>query len=135
MDAAPFRSFLGKRIFAGANELIQAIATCRETSAFVHWALDLRWDPRTRRTPGDVLHELTREELGFKPAVWFTRDREEIFNLWRLLHQRCKPRSNERQDDIPVGYPEKKRKELARLGVGKSKGMPLSIRAQAKCKS
>ena len=129
MDPVPFRSFLELRVFNDSKELMEDVPKCMETANFVQWVLQLRSDPRTRRTTGDVIQQLHVEELGHKAAVWYTTSRDEIFNLWRLLHQRFKPRSNERQDLIPVGCPDKKRRELARHGIGKSKGVSMSVRA------
>ena len=92
MDSAPFRDFLSANSYASREAFLSEAANGGgATSEFVKWFLEIRKESRTRRHLGDFRQQWGRGDRGFKVARWYNVFCQEVFNLWRLMHQRCVP--------------------------------------------
>ena len=68
----------------------------------IHWVIFLQWRKWV--------------QLGFAASQWCNTSLRTTFNLWRLMHARCLPRSKHPLDTAS-GIPGKERRVLSKAGV------------------
>ena len=93
MDAAPFRQFLSSKVYASKEDLFEAVRVDKGADAFCTWVLDLRLEWRSRRSVGEYIQQRDRRTVNCLPDQWFRVAEQEIFNIWSVLHKRCRPRA------------------------------------------
>ena len=93
MDAAPFRQFLSSKVYASKEDLSEAVGVDKGADAFCTWVLDLRLEWRSRRSVGEYIQQRDRRTVNCLPDQWFRVAEQEIFNIWSVLHKRCRPRA------------------------------------------
>ena len=93
MDAAPFRQFLSSKVYASKEDLSEAVGVDKGADAFCTWVLDLRLEWRSRRSVGEYIQQRDRRSVNCLPDQWFRVAEQEIFNIWSVLHKRCRPRA------------------------------------------
>ena len=93
MDAAPFRQFLSSKVYASKEDLSEAVGRDKGADAFCTWVLDLRLEWRSRRSVGEYIQQRDRRTVNCLPDQWFRVAEQDIFNIWSVLHKRCRPRA------------------------------------------
>ena len=93
MDAAPFRQFLSSKVYASKEDLSEAMGVDKGADAFCTWVLDLPLEWRSRRSVGEYIQQRDRRTVNCLPDQWFRVAEQEIFNIWSVLHKRCRPRA------------------------------------------
>ena len=83
---------------------------------FVTWSLQLRRHKHARYELGDLLQQRKRVQLEFTPPLCYNRSLQETFNLWRLMHARCLPRTKRPLETVS-GIGRKERHLLSKAGV------------------
>ena len=93
MDAAPFRQFLSSKVYASKEDLSEAVGRDRGADEFCTWVLDLRFEWRSRRSVGEYIQQRDKRTVNCLPDQWFRVAEQEVFNIWSVLHKRCRPRA------------------------------------------
>ena len=116
MDAVPFHQCLIESGFTCADDLADAALRGTPAGDFVTLSLHLRRHKRSTYELGDFLQQRKHVQLGFKPPLWHNTSLQETFNLWRLMHARCLPRTK-RPFETVSGIGCKERCRLSKAGV------------------
>ena len=111
MDAVPFRRFSIEWEFTCVDDLADAALLGPLAADFVTWSLQLRRHERSRYQIADFMQQRKRVQLGFTRPFFYNTSTQETFNLWRLMHARCLPRT-----ERPLGA--RSRKKACPTGIG-----------------
>ena len=93
MDAVPFRQFLSSKVYASEEDLSEAVGRDKGADEFCRWLLHPCEDWRRRRSIGDYIQQGDRRSLNCLPTPWFCTVEPECFNIWCVLHKRCRPKT------------------------------------------
>ena len=93
MDAAPFRQLLSSKVYASKEDLSEAVGRDIGTDEFCTWVLDLQFEWRSRRSVGEYIPQRDRWTFNCLLDQWSRVAEQEVFNIWSVLHKRCRQRA------------------------------------------
>ena len=91
MDVVLFRQFLKSKVYATKEDLSDALGKDKGVDEFYQWVLDLRDDYRGRKYIGDHIQQRERCTVNTLPDFWYRAAEQECFDIWSVLHKRCRP--------------------------------------------
>ena len=133
MDAAPFRQFLSSKVYASKEDLCEAVGRDKGADEFCTWVLDLRFEWRSRRSVGQYIQQRDRRTVNCLPDPWFGVAEQEFFNIWSVLHKRCRPRAKSAMGVQPKSRVQ--RRCLAHMGQCSYHVPSFAVQGEAACTS